>query len=193
MDSEIIKMVSWPIVVLILAVIVFFVFRPNIARVIDRIRHVDKKSISFYSPNLEKAVKPQLERIIAKVSCGDYKQLKRRVSHTLDLFKGTKILWISSDPKRSQYEKDALTKDFGANLEVVKSTDEAAKKAIEYNLVVSEVLNDDVTKIFQSKWTIAYVVDDVWGKEKPPYIFGYTNRVDALFHYIIDILERDKI
>ena len=44
-----------------------------------------------------------------------------------------------------------------------------------------------------SRWTIAYVATDEWGKPRPEYLFAITNRPDHLIHYICDVVERERL
>ncbi len=129
----------------------------------------------------------------------------RRARFASEILKGAQIIWVDDHPSNNINERHIL-RSFGVFVDLARSTEEAIEMLpqIHYDLIISDMgrqgIKDEgldfLKKIKRANLVrpiIFYTIytPDVWTKAREA--FGTTNRPDQLLHYIIDLLERERV
>ncbi|MFB9525128.1 response regulator [Nonomuraea roseola] len=139
------------------------------------------------------------------VSRADRQAVIRRLDHAAVYLKGGRILWVDDLPGGNSY-LTALFRQLGMVVDEVTSTDEALAHLNRnaYDLVISDIHREmdgqagiKMLHTFRARGINLPVVihaarfDPTLGVD--PMIFGGTNRVDDVVHYVIDVMERVRL
>ena len=181
--------------------------RENIQRLKEILRshgvNVDDKpeDIALVRRALDQAISKQSP----SVSETERSRVLRRARFAQEVLKGAQILWVDDRPKNNRNERQIL-RSFGVFVDLARSTDDALEMfpEIHYDLIISDMgrsgIKDEglrfLEKLKQEKLyrpLIFYTIlaPDTWTKAREA--FAITNRPDQLLHYIIDVLERERI
>lgn len=139
------------------------------------------------------------------VSRADRRAVLRRLDHATVYLKDGRILWVDDLPEGNSY-LTALFRQLGMVVDEVTSTDEALARLDRhtYDLVISDIHRGadsqagiEMLHTFRSRGIRLPVIihaarfDPTLGVD--PMIFGGTNRVDDVVHYVIDVMERVRL
>jgi CheY-like chemotaxis protein len=129
----------------------------------------------------------------------------RRVRMVASVLEGARMLWVDDRPGNNLYER-ATFKSMGVSISLATST-EGAVAMLETEPV--HVLISDMDRNGNKKAglellnrikylpgrpeTIFYVGSVDRERGTPPGAFGITNRPDELIHYVLDVLERERV
>nr|WP_225311420.1 response regulator [Microbispora cellulosiformans] len=139
------------------------------------------------------------------ISRADRRAVIRRLDHAAVYLKGGRILWVDDLPEGNSY-LTALFRQLGMVVDEVTSTDRALGRLDQhtYDLVISDLHRGadsqagiEMLRAFRSRGISLPVIihaarfDPTLGVD--PMIFGGTNRVDDVVHYVIDVMERVRL
>jgi hypothetical protein len=163
------------------------------------------KGLGIEAEFAAKALEDAIVAQNATVSADDKKGVLKRLHTVAPLLRDARIIWVDDDRASTRNER-TLLEGLGVRVTAVTTSAEAEKEFRENNylLVITDLKRegkateglDFVNRIVVSKtyrWTIAYVGTEQWGKPRPAYLFGITNRPDHLMHYICDVAERERL
>jgi CheY-like chemotaxis protein len=141
----------------------------------------------------------------AHVSEDDRSQVLRRAKHATAILQGAQILWVDDTPSNNIYER-RLLRSLGVFVDLARSTAEAVEmlQDAKYDAVISDMAQDgnpeagiqllsEMRKRNLYRWTIFYIGHVDMERGTPPYAFGIVDRPDHLLHYLIDVLERERL
>ena len=129
----------------------------------------------------------------------------RRASFAAEVLHGAQVLWVDDHPSNNLNERQIL-RSYGVFIDLARSSEEALDMLEEtrYDLVISDMgkqgIKDEGLRFLEemqrskhARPLIFYTVyaPETWKKARAA--FGITNRPDQLLHYVIDILERERI
>lgn len=138
-------------------------------------------------------------------SRADRRAVIRRLDHAVEYLKGGRILWVDDIPENNTY-LTALFRELGMIVDEVRSTDGALARLNKhsYDLVISDIRRgtDDQAGIKmlqtfrQRRISLPVIIhaahfDPRLGVD--PMIFGGTNHIYEVVHYVIDVMERIRL
>lgn len=134
-----------------------------------------------------------------------FSSVLKRASLVSSAVEGAQILWVDDNPGNNIYERMVL-KTMGINADVAVSTDEALLMLSmdDYDVVISDMERGgnhqaglQLLHSMREHGLLAQVVFYIGGADEkqgtPPGAFGITCYPDDLLHYVLDILERQRI
>ncbi|MEV4159147.1 response regulator [Nonomuraea dietziae] len=139
------------------------------------------------------------------VSRADRQAVIRRLDHAAVYLKGGRILWVDDLPEGNSH-LIALFRQLGMVVDEVTSTDDALVHIDRngYDLVISDIHRETdgqagikMLHAFRARGISLPVIihaarfNPTLGVD--PMIFGGTNRVDDVVHYVIDVMERVRL
>lgn len=150
-----------------------------------------------------------LEQAISKqsvtVSQSAQTQVLRRAHHVASVLQGAQILWVDDRPSNNLYERHLL-RSLGVFVDLARSTEEALEMLQDtyYDAVISDMgrvgVQDEGLRLLteiRKQEVCPLLIFYTWGIDEsrgtPAYAFGITDRPNDLLHYIIDVLERERI
>lgn len=128
-----------------------------------------------------------------------------RLDHAADLMAGGRILWVDDNPEWTE-PLVRLFRQVGMAVDSIRSTSEAlaALRQRSYDLVITDMLRHTEQPAETAGYTLIDALEKQ-GSELPiimltatfdpwrgvhPRLFAYTNRIDELVQYVIDVMER---
>jgi CheY-like chemotaxis protein len=129
----------------------------------------------------------------------------RRVELVRPVLEGARMLWVDDNPENSLYER-AMFKSMGISIELATSTS-AALAALQrgaFDVLVSDMergwnpraglqLVEGLGDLGNNPGVVFYIARLDRSRGTPAGAFGITNRPDELIHYVLDVLERERI
>ena len=181
--------------------------RKNIQQIKDTLRSygvpVEDKPYE-YGP-LRQALDKALAKNSSAVTETERTRLLRRADFAAELLRGAQVLWVDDHPINNLNERQIL-RSYGVFIDLARSTEEALDmlQAIRYDLIVSDMgrqgikdeglrLLETIPRITQPRPLIFYTIYSPEMRQRTSTAFAMTNRPDQLLHYIIDVLERERI
>lgn len=199
---ELIK-VSPGLIAAIVATALIFIYRADFRALLSRTTKFKALGVEaeFSSRELEKAtVAKQLT-----ISHDEKQSVVRRLQLVGSLLRDASVLWVDDHPESTRHER-ALLDSYGARVTTVKTSAEGEQALREnlYALVITDLNREGspteglnfVRQTVEARTyrpTIAYTSTDQAGQVRPAHLFAITNRPDELFHYICDIIERERL
>ncbi|MET8065424.1 response regulator [Micromonospora sp. NPDC005313] len=189
------------------AALVYFTLRSALIPQIGRLHSVK-------TPMIELAFAEQLlveaaarSEVSAPPSASEQRAAVSRLQHAADALKGGRILWVDDNPEWNS-PLISLFRQLGMTVDTPRSTDEALSslRSRSYDLILSDMWRDTEQPAQSAGITLLDALDRQ-GVRSPviiaaanfdprigvhPGIFAYTNAVDDIVHYVIDIMERIK-
>ena len=160
-------------------------------------------------PNEYGPLRQALDKALAKNSSAvtetERTRLLRRADFAAELLRGAQVLWVDDHPNNNLNERQIL-RSYGVFIDLARSTEEALEmlQAIRYDLIVSDMgrqgikdeglrLLETIQRSTQPRPLIFYTIYSPEMRQRTGTAFAITNRPDQLLHYIIDVLERERI
>lgn len=129
----------------------------------------------------------------------------RRAELVAPILRYAQILWVDDHPENNVHEREML-RTLGSNTDVVTSTEQglSALRSKVYDLVISDMsqnntpdegltLLQEMRKSQFPQRVVFYVGTMNQEKGTPTGSFGITNRPDELLHFVMDVLERQRV
>jgi len=129
----------------------------------------------------------------------------RRAEMVAPVLQGARVLWVDDNPDNNLYERMTLD-SLGVTIDLAFSTGEALSmlSRTKYDVVISDMERNGVTdeglrllRQMQERRsylkTVLYTFNLKPETGIPQGAFGITERPDELLHYILDILERERV
>ncbi|PZG41996.1 multidrug DMT transporter permease [Spongiactinospora gelatinilytica] len=142
------------------------------------------------------------ETLEPQISGADRQAVIKRVDHAAAYLRGGRMLWVDDLPRNNIYLKE-LFRQLGMVVDSATSTGEAMAclDHHKYDLVISDIYRESDPQAgikmlheFRTRGISLPVIihaarfDPTLGVD--PMIFGGTNRIDEVVHYVIDVMER---
>ncbi|MET7470358.1 response regulator [Micromonospora sp. NPDC005686] len=189
------------------AALVYLSLRSAIIPQIGRLHSVKTPVIEFgFAEKLlvEAAARSEAS---APPSVSEQRAAVSRLQHAAEMLKGGQILWVDDNPEWN-LPLMQLFRRLGMTVDTSRSTDGAISKlrSRQYDLIISDMRRDTEQPAQSAGITLLDALDRQ-GVRSPviiaaanfdprigvhPGIFAYTNAVDDIVHYVIDIMERIK-
>lgn len=178
--------------------------RPLVTQILPRISTVKGLGVEFtlVQELLDKASESKKDQPGPTVTVTQRAGVLQRLDHAVAYLKGGRILWVDDYPSGNRYLID-LFKEVGMTVNLALSTDDALKLLDHrsYDLVLSDISRDDddqagirmLDRFRERDIQLPVVIYTLWFDPRrgvDPMIFAHTTRVDAVVHYVIDIMER---
>ena len=181
--------------------------RKNIQQIKDTLRSygvpVEDKP-NEYGP-LRQALDKALAKESSAVTETERTRLLRRADFAAELLRGAQVLWVDDHPINNLNERQIL-RSYGVFIDLARSTEEALDmlQEIRYDLIISDMgrqeikdeglrLLEEIQRRTQPRPLIFYTIYSPEMRQRTGTAFAITNRPDQLLHYIIDVLERERI
>ena len=128
----------------------------------------------------------------------------RRAQLVQVVLEGARVLWVDDQPRNNAYEAQTFAA-LGIRVEFVTSTEAALVKVngTPYDLIISDMARERpdaglimVRKLRESGCrteVILYIGQVDKGRGTPTGVFGITNHPEVLLHYVLDVLERERL
>lgn len=143
----------------------------------------------------------------APPSVSEQRAAVSRLQHAAEILRGGRILWVDDNPEWN-LPLIQLFRRLGMTVDTSRSTDEAISnlRSRRYDLILSDMRRDTEHPAQSAGITLLDALERQ-GDRSPviiaaanfdpqigvhPGIFAYTNAVDDIVHYVIDIMERVK-
>ena len=181
--------------------------RNNIQQIKDTLRLYDVQVDD--KPNDFAPARQALDKAISKqsplVTETERTRVLRRASFTAEVLRGAQVLWVDDHSSNNLNERQIL-RAYNIFVDLARSTEEAIDMLHEthYDLIISDMgrqeikdeglrLLDMIQQDKHPRPLIFYTMyaPEMWKKARTA--FAITNRPDQLLHYIIDVLERERI
>lgn len=187
------------------AALVYLSLRSAIIPQIGRLHSVKTPMIEFgFAEQLlvEAAARSEAS---APPSVSEQRAAVSRLQHAAEMLRGGQILWVDDNPEWN-LPLIQLFRRLGMTVDTSRSTDEAISnlRSHRYDLIISDMRRDTE----QPAQSAGITLLDALGRQGDrspviiaaanfdpqigvhPGIFAYTNAVDDIVHYVIDIMER---
>jgi CheY-like chemotaxis protein len=201
--TELVRVIPTVLWIGLIATVAVLLRRPIRDQLLPRLGGV--KAFGVELTFLQESLDQAAAKAPVNVSVEDRSQVMRRAQRIRDVLQGARILWVDENPLNNLPERRSL-QSMGIHVDVATDAEEAFAllSANGYDALISEMEHggvEDWGRQFLAEirkrqihtWTVFYLLDFDPSRGIPGHAFGMTNRPDHLLHYIMDILERERI
>lgn len=203
---ELIKIIPSILWMLFLIILLYLFRNPIKNELLPRVSGLKAFGVelTFVREELDKAIEKQGKKV-AVISMDERSRVLRRAEKVVSVLQGAQILWVDDNPDNNIYLRKIM-RSLGIFVDTARSTTEGISmlQQTQYDVVISDMKRDgnpnegiefldEMLLHNLYRWTIFYTGELDFSKGTPAYAFGITNRPDYLLHYVMDILERERI
>lgn len=187
----------WFALIMVVVILIFPIVRDDI---LPRINSIKLGDLVI---TLSEALKRRHQPIVASfVNC-----VSRRAVRLSSALNGSRLLWVDDNLSHNEEEQRFL-KLAGVAIDVALDTESAIYhlRSNSYDVIISDICRDcdtiagitfaeEMSKIreYSRKKILIYYVGKIdIDKSLPQNTFAITNRADELFHYTMDVIERQR-